>query len=128
MDGRRGVDRDDDEDHPDARVAWDHRLVDLVLEEAAHILRHQFGEVVAAIEHRQHHALDGEARVQVGLHPLHRLDQLAEPFEREKFALQRHQQRMGSHQTINRQQPQRGRTINNRHIPFARGRCIQSGF
>ncbi len=43
--------------HPD--VPWNDRVVNLVAHEAAHIRDDLGGKVVARIEHRQHHAVDG---------------------------------------------------------------------
>ena len=57
------------------------------------------------------HALQLEPRIERALHPLDRAHQLAQPFERIEFALQRHQHRIGGDQRIDRQQVQRRRAV-----------------
>src|SRR5208282_2286137 len=54
----------------DAHVARDHGLVNLGAEMLAHIGRDHVGQVVALVEHGQHHALDFEARIEAVLDPL----------------------------------------------------------
>ena len=49
----------------DPHVARDHGLVDPVAEEAAHVGRDLLGEVVAAVEHGQHDALELEQRIEL---------------------------------------------------------------
>lgn len=45
-------------------VAWDDGLEDLVVKEAADLLDHLVGQGRAAVEHREHHALDHEVRIE----------------------------------------------------------------
>ena len=57
------------------------------------------------------------------------LQQLAKPFESKEFALQRHQQRVGRRQRVERQQPERGRAIDEADVvaAMAAERAAQPG-
>ena len=53
--------------------------------------------------------------------PLDRLQQLAESLQREEFALQRHEHRIGRDQRVERQQAERRRTIDQADVPVGVG-------
>src|SRR6185437_808939 len=47
-------------------IARDNRVVDQFAHFRANVLQYLLGEIVAPVEHRHHHALDGEAWVECG--------------------------------------------------------------
>ena len=57
--------------------------------------------------HGQHHALDRQFRIEVGLDPLDRVQQLADPLQRKVLRLHRDEYRVRSHQAIQREQVER---------------------
>ena len=92
-------------------VAGDHGVVDAASQKAAHVGRDLLGEVVAAVEHGQDHALDLELGIQAAPDPLDGAQQEAQALEREELALQGHQHRLRRDQGVDRQQPERRRTV-----------------
>ena len=70
-----------------AHVARDRGLEHQVTNHRTHVLRHLFGQAIAAIGHRQRHADDRQRRIETGAHPLDRVEQLAQSLEREELAL-----------------------------------------
>ena len=80
--------------HPD--IARYDRLIDLVAEHAAHILRNLFGQAELRRSNmvRTTPCMDSLG-LRLALHPLDGLEQLAQALEREEFALQRHQHGIG---------------------------------
>ncbi len=95
----------------DPHVARDDGVVDAVAKKASHIRRDLLREVVAAIEHGQHHALDLEPGIQAAPHAIDGAQQQAQALEGEELALQRHEHRARRRQGVDRQQPERGRTV-----------------
>ena len=65
--------------------------IDLVAHEAAHVGDHLRGEAVARIEHGEHDAMDRSVSGSGAAHLIDRRQQLRQAFEREEFALQRHE-------------------------------------
>ena len=94
-----------------AHVARNHRVVDTLAEEAAHVRGYLLSKVVAPIEHGEQDALDLEVGIEGAAYAIDRPQQQAEAFQREELALQRHQDRLGGDQCIDRQQAQRRRTV-----------------
>ena len=90
-------------------VARDHRAIDLVLEELAHVARDLLAEIGALVVHRQQHAFDVERRVERGANAAQRGHEIGEAFEREVFAVQRDQHGVGGDQRIEREQAERRR-------------------
>jgi hypothetical protein len=74
----------------------------------AHIVGNLIGQAVAPIEHGQRHPDDAKIGVEALLHALDRLEQLAQPFEREEFALQRNQQGIGRTSALSVSRPSDG--------------------
>ena len=114
-----------------ADVARNDRFEHQRAEARADIVGDLVGQAVAAVEHGQRDADDAELGIEALLDALDRLQQLAQSFEREEFALQRHQQRIGRGQRIERQQAERRRAIDEADVvtgvrlpePCAGGRC-----
>ena len=102
----------------EAHVARDHRAVDLVLEELAHVARHLLAEVRALVVHRQQHAFDVERRVERRAHAPHRRDEIGEAFEREVLAVQRNQDAIGGDERVQRQQAERRRRVDDDEVEF----------
>ena len=94
-----------------ADIARDRRFEDEPAKTGTDIIGHLIGEAVTPIEHGQGHADDSELGIEALLHPLDRRQQLAEAFERKEFALQRHQERIGRSERIQREQSERRRAI-----------------
>ncbi len=99
-------------------VARDHRVEDPGPEMLAHVEGDELAQIVTAVVHGQHHALQFEPRVQSPPDPLDRAHQLAQAFERIEFALHRHQCRVGGDQGVDGQQVQRGRTVDQHFVPI----------
>src|SRR5215510_6496647 len=78
----------------DAHIARDHGVVDLGSHELPDVGDDLVGQIVAAVKHGQHDAVDRQVRIERSLHLLHGLQQLRQTFEREELALQRHQDRI----------------------------------
>src|SRR5579872_927342 len=76
-------------------IARNDRLIDLLAQEAAHIGNDLRGEIVARVIHGEHDAVDHQARVQGAPHLIDRREELRQAFEREEFALQRHEHAVG---------------------------------
>ncbi|KEO96598.1 hypothetical protein EH32_10240 [Erythrobacter litoralis] len=92
-------------------IARNHRLENQLAQTFADILGHLVGQAIAPIEHGESDTDDVEPRVKALLNPFDRLEQLAEPFQREKFALERNEQRIGGAQRVQRQQAERRRAV-----------------
>ena len=83
------------------------------------------GESVAAVEHSERDTDNAQIRVETLLDALDRLEQLAQPLQSKKFALQRHQQRIRGRQRVERQQAERRRAIDKADVmPAMVGQCI----
>ena len=63
-------------------------------EDFPHVVRHLIGQAIPAIEHGQRDPDDSQVGVEPLLHPLDRLQELAEPLQREELALERNQERI----------------------------------
>ena len=113
-------------------VARDHVLENQLAQAIAHIVGNLIGQSVAAIEHGQDDPDDAEVGIEALLDPFDRLEELAEPLEREEFALQRDEEGIGRTERVERQQSQRGWAVDETHIvslriqrlPQARGAII----
>src|SRR3989338_4619506 len=95
----------------EAHVAGDDGIEDLTREVAVDLVADLEREARSAVEHRQHDALDLESRVQALAHELHGLEQVSEPLEGVKLALQRHEDPVGGHQSVDCQEAERRRAI-----------------
>uniref|UniRef100_A0A183BUV4 LigA n=1 Tax=Globodera pallida TaxID=36090 RepID=A0A183BUV4_GLOPA len=104
----------------EADIARDHRVEYDPAEHGADIVRHLIGQAIAAIIHGEHHAEDRQAGIEATADALDRAEQLAEPFEREELALERHEQRVRGNHGVDRQQPERRRAIDQDHVPALR--------
>ena len=109
----------------EADVARDHRVEHHLAEAGADVVGDLGGEVVAPVVHGERDAEDRELGIEAGADPLDRLEQLAEPFQREEFGLQRHQDRIGGDQGVDREQAERGRAIDQADVPAGVGRALQ---
>ena len=108
-----------------ADVARDHRVEHDLAEAGADIVGDLDGQIVAPVEHGQRDAEDRQLGIEAGADPLDRLQQLAEPLEREEFGLQRHQDRIGGDQRVDGQQAERGRAIDQADVPAQVGGALQ---
>ena len=78
---------------------------------AAHVRRYLIRQVIAAVIHGQHYALNLKPGIEGLAHHVDGADELGQTFQGKEFALQGHHHSMGSCQGIDRQQPQRRRAI-----------------
>ena len=92
-------------------VARDHGAEHFFLEELPHVGRDLLAQVRPLVEHRQQHAFDVERGVERRAHAAHRADEIGEPFEREVFAVQRNQHRVGGDERVEREQSERRRAV-----------------
>ncbi len=83
-----------------------------------HLVGDLVGERVAAVEHRQHHALDAELGVEGVLDAIDRRHEVGQPLEREVLALERHQHPRRRGERVERQQAERGRAVED-HVGVA---------
>ncbi len=81
------------------------------MEVALHFLGDLVGQVVPRVEHREHDALDLEARVHAVLHAVDRRHQVGEALERVVLALQRDEHAVGRVERVHREQAQRRRAV-----------------
>ena len=89
-------------------VARNHVLENQLAQAIAHIVGNLIGQAIAAVEHGQNDPDDAEIGIEALLYPFDRLEELAEPLEREEFALQRDEEGIGRAERVERQQSQRG--------------------
>ena len=89
----------------------DDRVEDEVAEVPAHLRRDVGGEPRAAVDHRQEHAGDRQARVQPRPDELDRVEQLGEPLERVVLALHRDEDAVGGRERVDRQRAERRRAV-----------------
>lgn len=87
-------------------VPRNHRLEDLLLEKRPDFLRHLDSQVGPLVVHRQQDAVDIECRIERAPDSSHGADELRETFERKVFAMERDENGIGSHETVEREQPQ----------------------
>jgi hypothetical protein len=95
----------------DADIAGDDRLIHRVPKEAAGIGGNQVGQVVPAIVHGQHDALETECRIEAALHHLDGPDQSADPFKGVEFALERHKHGVRRDQAVQSEKPEARRAV-----------------
>src|SRR3990172_7064004 len=91
----------------ETHIAGDDGIEDLTREVAMDLVANLEREAGPAVEHRQHDALDFEPGVQALAHELDGLEQVSEPLEGVELALERHQDPVGGHQGIDRQEAER---------------------
>ena len=84
----------------EADIPRNPRPVDLLPEMASNLRFHLTSEVVSLVDHRENDALDLEARIELGLHEIHGLDQIREAFEGVVFALERDEHSIGRRQGV----------------------------
>ena len=80
------------------------------------LLGHLRREIRPPVEHGQRHAEDLQPGVHPAFHRAQRRHQVAEPLQREVFALHRHQDSVRRAQGVQRQQLQRRRTIHENQV------------
>src|SRR5882724_201611 len=97
-------------------VARNHRVEDLAREIAVHLVADLERQARPAIEHREHDALDREARVQALAHEPDGLEKLREPLQGVELALKGHEDAVGSHKGVDREESERGRTVNDHEV------------
>ena len=73
-------------------------------------------QVVARIEHREQHAVQQQAGIQGRAHALDRADQIRQAFERVVLGLHRYEHQVGGDQRIDRQDAERGGTVDEDEI------------
>ena len=78
---------------------------------AAHLLGHLAGQVHAIVVHGENDAFDVERGIERIAHALHRSQELRDAFEREVLALHRHEHRVGSGQTIDGEEAEGWRRV-----------------
>src|SRR5690606_38371289 len=120
--GPCGQDVIHDDRHPEARrlgkthVARDRRSKHPAAEILLRLGRDLAREVQALIVHREEHTFDLEPRVQAPLDQPHRVQELLQSLQRIEFALDRDQHGVGSSQRVQRQQSERGRTVDQHEV------------
>ena len=72
----------------------------------------------ARIEHDPKQADDLQVLVEVGVHLFDRVDQIGQAFEREVLALHRHDDAMRGAETVEREQTERRRAIDQDEVVF----------
>jgi hypothetical protein len=87
----------------------------------AHLLGDLVGQAGARVVHRQQDRGDVQQRVEVRAHELDVLEQLAEPLERVVLALDRDEQLLGRHHGVDREQPERGRAVDEHVVDVGAG-------
>ena len=94
-----------------AHIARNNRRIHLAGEVALDLLGDLHGEVGAPIEHRQQHTLQLQPRVHAAAHDAHGVHQIGKALERVILALHGHEQGVRRAQRVERQQLERGRTV-----------------
>ena len=94
-----------------AHIAWYARFIHGVAEEFLHLRRYFFGEVRAAVEHRQHDTLDAELRVELLFCQAEGGHQVCDALQGVILALHGYQQAVRRREGVHRQQFQRGRAV-----------------
>ncbi|MCY1295774.1 hypothetical protein D9M70_451310 [compost metagenome] len=107
-------------------MARNERVIDLVAKMGPDITDDLLGEIVARVEHRQHDTLYIQRRIHRSANLIHSFQQLAETFQREELALQRHQHGMRCGHGIHRQEIERRRAIDEHIGVLHRRRADQS--
>ena len=92
-------------------ISWDDGLEDSLSEVLADFIRHLLREVVPHIVHGQDNARQPQGGIEPLLDRPHRLEEMREPFEGVVFTLKRDQDRIGCHQRVQCQQPERRRAV-----------------
>ena len=87
------------------------RLEDELAEVLAHLRRDVGGESRAAVDHREQHAAEHEARVEPAADEVDRARQLGEPLERVVLGLHRDEHAVGRRERVHGQRPERGRAV-----------------
>src|SRR2546428_4872589 len=101
-------------------IARDHCTVEFVTEVLLQIGRHVERERVARVVHRAQQSLDFELRIQMRTHAADGLDQIGQALERVILALHRNQNAVRGAQTVEREQRQRRRAIQENEIVIVR--------
>src|SRR5215218_4276479 len=101
-----------------AHVTRDDSLEDLSAEILARIGSDLARQIEASVVHREKHAGDCERRVHAVLNEVHGVEELAQPLKRVVLALQGDDQRVSSGQHVQRDQTQRGGTVDEDELVF----------
>src|SRR5688572_6583784 len=72
----------------------------------------------AAVEHGEYDPLDNQPRIQALTNELDGFEKVRESLERVELALHRHEHAVGGHESIDREQPKRRRTVDD-DVPLA---------
>src|SRR3546814_5327695 len=86
--------------HPN--IARNHGLIHAVAEIAADVGSDHFAEIVAPVEHGEHHALKRQVLVQAAAHPVDGAHEMAETLKGIELRLQRHQHSVGPDKGVQR--------------------------
>ena len=101
-----------------AHIARDDRVKHLVAKVRLELITDLLLQGNARIKHHTQQANQLQIAVQVGVHLFDRIDQIGQPFQRKIFTLHWHQHRIRRRHRVDRQQVQRGWTINKNVIVF----------
>src|SRR3546814_18793468 len=96
-------------------------LIDAVAEIAADVGSDHFAEIVAPVEHGEHHALKRPVLVQAAAHPVDGAHEMAETLTGIELRLQRPQHRVGPDTGAQGQQPEGRRAIDDDEVISAAG-------
>ena len=99
-------------------VAGYHGLVNLVAEELANVAAHLLAEIRALVVHREQHAFDAKGGIERNAYAFDRRHQLGDPLEREVLAIERNQDGVGRDETVERQQAERRRRVDEDVLKF----------
>ena len=100
-------------------VAGDDGCVDLPGQIGLHVDHHLLRQVVARVEHGEDHALERQIAVEAAADELDGAQQGPEPFQRVVLALQRNQHAVRRHESVEREQPQRRRAVDEHEVVVA---------
>src|SRR4029079_7406365 len=91
---------------------------DFVSEDFPQITHHLIGQVCSLIKHRQQNAFNLKGRIPNSPDLLNRLHQFGNPLQRKIFTLNRDKEALCSYESIDRQDIERWRTVNQDEVEF----------
>jgi hypothetical protein len=94
-----------------AHIPRDYGLKYVFRKEFAEVGRHLFGQAGSLVEHGQQHAFDFEPRIEALFHAVDCVHERGNAFEREVFALDRNQDRVGRGERVDCEEIERRRTV-----------------
>ena len=92
-------------------IARNHRVEDLAGEVTMDLVANLLRHARPAVEHRQHDTLNTESRIEALANELHGPEQVRQTFQCVELALERNEHTVRGHQSINSEQTQLRRTI-----------------